>query len=71
MYNTCSILVHVQLYNNTCVHVHMYMYMCLTGAAMNDLWNELQAHLHNRLPEEQTQWLHYNLERIGKVLLQV
>ena len=38
---------------------------------MDQLWNEIQAYLNNRLPEEQVEWLHYNSERIARVLMQV
>lgn len=42
-----------------------------SGFVMDALWKELQAYIHNRQPEEQDQWLHYNQERVSKVLYQV
>ena len=45
--------------------------LSVTGPVMDEMWNEIQAYLSNRTPDEQVEWRHYNTEKIGRVLMQV
>lgn len=45
--------------------------LSVAGPIMDEMWNEIQAYLSNRTPDEQVEWRHYNTEKIGRVLMQV